>query len=162
MYFCNLKFMNKTLQHISNESLTGYRKELVEKAKSAALKAYAPYSNFRVGAAVLMSDGKIYTGSNQENAAYGECICAERVSLLYATANNPDIAPKAMAIAAFNNSSFTEQIISPCGSCRQVLAEMEKRYNSPIELILYSTNSFVLVQSASDLLPLSFSDRIME
>ncbi|NCC98674.1 MAG: cytidine deaminase [Bacteroidia bacterium] len=154
--------MDKTLQHINSENLTGYRKELVEKAKSAALKAYAPYSNFKIGAAVLMSDGQIYTASNQENAAFGECICAERVTLLYATANNPDVAPKAMAIAAINNGSFTEQIITPCGACRQVFAEMEKRYKSPIELILYSTNESVLVNSAADLLPLSFSYGIME
>ena len=154
--------MHKTLQHINSKSLTGYHKELVEKAKSAALKAYAPYSNFRVGAAVLMSDGQIYTASNQENAAFGESICAERVTLLYATANNPDVAPKAMAIAAFKNGNFTEQIISPCGACRQVLAETEKRYNSPIELILYSTNESVIISSAADLLQLSFSYGIME
>lgn len=132
-------------------------KELIEKAKTATKTSYSPYSNFKVGAAVRMSDGRIFTGSNQENAAYGSCICAERVALLYACANADNAHPVSMAIAAFTNGDFTENFITPCGECRQVLAEMEVRFSTKIKLYLYGKKEVKTIESASELLPYSFS-----
>ncbi len=133
-------------------------KSLVESAKKMTEKSYAPYSGFNVGAAVLLSDGTIITGANQENAAYGECICAERVAMLYATANNPDVKPIALAVAAYTNGSFTKNCVTPCGSCRQVLAEMEKRFNTNIEIVMYGADHVCIADSAADLLPMEFND----
>ncbi|MCQ2335878.1 MAG: cytidine deaminase [Paludibacteraceae bacterium] len=133
-------------------------KELVELAKSMTNQSYAPYSKFNVGAAVLLSDGTIVTGSNQENAAYGECVCAERVALLYAAANHPDKKPVALAVAACSDGKFTENCVTPCGSCRQVLLEMEKRFDDKITIVMYGSTQVLTADSAKDLLPLEFTD----
>lgn len=130
--------------------------KLIELAKQATSTSYSPYSNFKVGAAVLMSDGKIFTGSNQENAAYSACLCAERVALLYACANAGDSYPISMAIAAYQNGDFTENVITPCGECCQVLIEMEKRFSTKIKLYLIGRNEVKALESASELLPYAF------
>lgn len=130
---------------------------LVEKAKQMTLKSYAPYSHFNVGAAVLLSNGETVTGANQENAAYGECICAERVALLYATANYPDAKPVAIAIAAQTNGSFTDKCVKPCGSCCQVMAEMQNRFGQNIEIVMYGESEVWIASSVQDLLPLTFN-----
>ena len=130
--------------------------KLIELAKQATSTSYSPYSNFKVGAAVLMSDGKIFTGSNQENAAYSACLCAERVALLYACANAGDSYPISMAIAAYQNGDFTENVITPCGECCQVLIEMEKRFSTKIKLYLIGRNEVKTLESASELLPYAF------
>jgi cytidine deaminase len=130
--------------------------KLIELAKLATRTSYSPYSNFKVGAAVLMSDGNIFTGSNQENAAYSACLCAERVALLYACANANDSYPVSMAIAAFKDGDFTEEIITPCGECCQVLVEMEKRFSHNITIYLYGKNETKTIKSAKELLPLAF------
>lgn len=130
--------------------------QLVEIAKQAVQTAYAPYSTFKVGAAVRMSDGRIYTGSNQENAAYSACLCAERVALLYACANAGDAHPISMAIAAYKDGDFTENVITPCGECCQVLAEMEKRFSTKIVLYLCSKNQIKVLDGAAELLPYKF------
>lgn len=131
--------------------------ELVEKAKQATNTSYSPYSNFKVGAAVRMADGRIFTGSNQENAAYSACLCAERVALLYATANAGNSYPISIAIAAQQNGDFTENVITPCGECCQVLIEMEKRFSTKIKLYLIGRNEVKTLESASELLPYAFS-----
>lgn len=131
--------------------------ELIEKAKQATSTSYSPYSNFKVGAAVRMADGRIFTGSNQENAAYSACICAERVALLYATANAGNSYPISIAIAAQQNGDFTENVITPCGECCQVLIEMEKRFSIKIKLYLIGRNEVKTLESASELLPYAFS-----
>ena len=130
--------------------------KLIELAKQATSTSYSPYSNFKVGAAVLMSDGNIFTGSNQENAAYSACLCAERVALLYACANAGDSYPISMAIAAYQNGDFTENVITPCGECCQVLIEMEKRFSHDITIYLYGKNETKTIKSAKELLPLTF------
>lgn len=130
--------------------------KLIELAKQATSTSYSPYSNFKVGAAVLMSDGNIFTGSNQENAAYSACLCAERVALLYACANAGDSYPISMAIAAYQNGDFTENVITPCGECCQVLIEMEKRFSTKIKLYLIGRNEVKTLESASELLPYAF------
>lgn len=135
--------------------------ELVERAKKMTKNSYAPYSHFQVGAAVLLSDGEIFTGANQENAAYGESVCAERVALLYATANHHDASPVAIAIAAYTNGKFTNECVTPCGSCCQVLAEMQKRFGSDIKVIMYGENEVCVASHIQDLLPLQFSGSIL-
>ena len=131
--------------------------ELIEKAKQATNTSYSPYSNFKVGAAVRMADGRIFTGSNQENAAYSACLCAERVALLYACANKGESYPIGIAIAAFQNGSFTENIITPCGECCQVLVEMEKRFGHNITIYLYGKKEVKKLESSKELLPFAFN-----
>ena len=130
--------------------------ELVLIAKESLKNSYSPYSNFKVGAAVRMADGRIFTGSNQENAAYSACLCAERVALLYACANAGDSHPVSIAIAAVQNGDFIENIITPCGECCQVLVEMEKRFSTKIKLYLIGRNEVKTLESASELLPYAF------
>ena len=130
--------------------------ELIEKAKLATNTSYSPYSNFKVGAAVRMADGRIFTGSNQENAAYSACLCAERVALLYACANAGDSYPTSIAIAAHQNGNFTENVITPCGECCQVLVEMEKRFGHAITIYLYGEKGVKKLESSKELLPFAF------
>jgi cytidine deaminase len=130
--------------------------ELIELAKQATTTSYSPYSKFKVGAAVRMSDGRIITGSNQENAAYSACLCAERVALLYACANANEAYPVSIAVAAYKDRDFTEEIITPCGECCQVLAEMEKRFGHDITIYLYGNKEVKKLESAKKLLPYAF------
>lgn len=130
---------------------------LVEAAREAALQAYAPYSEFRVGAAALLENGVTVTGNNQENAAYPSGMCAERVALFYAGAQYPDVPVKALAVAAWQNRAFAERI-SPCGGCRQVLLEVEKRYGKPVHVLLAGKHDVVVIRRAADLLPFGFDD----
>lgn len=120
-------------------------KELIEKAKNAAQRAYAPYSKIRVGAVVLLSNGTIIEGSNQECAAYGLCQCAERVALHYAHSTYPNLTIKKIAVASLDIPN-----ISPCGACRQVMVEL-----ASIEDFDVITESSVT--KASKLLPAAFT-----
>lgn len=138
------------------------KKELIESAKNATKTAYAPYSGFSVGAAVLLEDGTVVTGNNQENAAYPSGLCAERTALFYANSHYPNLAVKAVAIAAFNKGVFTKEPCAPCGSCRQVIVEVENRYSCPIEIIMYGEDKIYEVDSIRDLLPLSFGRDSLE
>lgn len=130
--------------------------ELIELAKNATKTSYSPYSNFKVGAAVRMADGRVFTGSNQENAAYSACLCAERVALLYACANANNSYPVSIAIAAYTNGNFTKNVITPCGECCQVLIEMEKRFGHEITIYLYGKKETKILRSAALLLPYAF------
>lgn len=136
--------------------LSEAEKMLIDLAKETALKAYAPYSLFRVGVALLLDNGQVVTGNNQENAAYPSGMCAERVALFYANANWPDLPVSCMAIAATSIDGYTPTPVAPCGSCRQVLLETETRFETPIRLLLYGEESVCIVDAASDLMPLSF------
>jgi cytidine deaminase len=129
--------------------------ELIESAIDATANAYAPYSYFNVGAAVLLKNGKIVEGSNQENAAYPLGLCAERVALFSANTQYPDTTVLAIAVAAVADGKQTD-MITPCGACRQVLLEVEKRYQSPIKILLCGRELIYVVESAASLLPLSF------
>lgn len=131
-------------------------KELFEKAVEAAKRAYAPYSNFKVGAAILLSNGKIVTGSNQENAAYPSGLCAERVAMFSANHQYPDVAPQIILLVAIDKDNKLVDFVSPCGSCRQVLSESEKRYQHPIKVILCGKDDFIIFNRISDLLPFDF------
>jgi len=132
-------------------------KELLLKAKEASQKAYAKYSKFNVGAAVLLEDGTHIIGSNQENAAYPSGLCAERVALFAAHANFPDVPFKTIAIYA-NTGNDSDSQLSPCGSCRQVMQEYEDKQKSDIKVILMDQNEMIReFNNCSDLLPLAFN-----
>jgi len=136
---------------------------LFKATKKAVNNAYAPYSRFRVGAAVLLADGSIYEGNNQENAAYPSGLCAERVALFYASSIHPDIAIKAIAVTIdYSNNENFDDIISPCGGCRQVIAEYEHKFSQPITVYLLGRAEKVcVVASMSELLPFYFSGDIL-
>lgn len=129
--------------------------KLVDAAISATDKAYAPYSSFLVGAAVLLENGEIVAGNNQENAAYPSGLCAERVALFYAGSRYPDQKVEAMAVAAFTGGKQVD-MITPCGACRQVMLEVENRYNHPFKVLLCGAEKIYMIEKASALLPLSF------
>ena len=130
---------------------------LVSAAKTIMKTAYAPYSKFKVGAALLLGNGEIITGSNQENIAYPSGLCAERVALFYAGANFPDEPVDTLCIVAKGELVPHDTILSPCGGCRQVMAETQVRQNKPYRVILVSQNDVTIVFiSATDLLPLAF------
>lgn len=132
--------------------------ELINQANQIALKAYAPYSKFRVGVAILMSNGEIYKGNNQENASYPVGICAERTALSYVHANFPDEIIIKIAISVLD----TDQTVSPCGICRQSLLEYETLQNQSIEIILHNTSdTVVIIPSASLLLPIQFEGKML-
>ncbi|MDR1516567.1 MAG: cytidine deaminase [Dysgonamonadaceae bacterium] len=137
-------------------------KKLINEAKRVALAAYAPYSGFKVGAAVLLESGQIVTGNNQENAAYPSGLCAERTAIFYATANFPAQKVEAVAIAAFHNGEFTQDVIPPCGACRQVLLEVENRFKNSIKILMYSQKDVYVANSVRDLLPLSFGEEMLK
>jgi cytidine deaminase len=128
----------------------------IETAVISSKQAYAPYSEFNVGAAVILANGQIVTGNNQENAAYPSGLCAERVALFYAGAQYPDIPVEAIVVVATKNE-VVQPHISPCGACRQVLLETEKRYKQPIRILMCGNDVGYAVDSAESLLPLSFS-----
>lgn len=138
------------------EDLTHSQIVLVEKATDAARNAYAPYSGYHVGAAVLLENGEIFTGNNQENAAYPSGLCAERVAIFFAGSQYPGIPVTSIAITAIRNGLIQTDPVSPCGGCRQVLTEKESEGNKPMEVILYGTEKIQVIGSATDLLPLPF------
>ena len=132
------------------------QKKLIDAAKAATGKAYAPYSGYHVGAAALLANGEIIAGNNQENAAYPSGICAERTTLFYANASRPDVAVVAIAIIAYHNGDFVKDVCTPCGACRQVMLEVENRSAGPVKVIMCSRDKAYVVESVKDLLPLSF------
>ena len=131
-------------------------KGLIVMAREAAEKAYSPYSEFQVGAALLLENGELFTGSNQENAAYPSGLCAERVALFYANAKNPGVAIKHLVIVAKNKNGYVKTPISPCGACRQVMLETEKRQTTPMQVWLVGESTVYNIPAAIDLLPLAF------
>ena len=133
-------------------------KELIDLAKDATETSFSPYSNFCVGAAVLLENGKIIQGSNQENASFTTGTCAERCAMFYANAQYPGVAVSAIAIAAKKrNGAFTNVPISPCGACRQVLAEVEHRQTKPYKVLLYGAKEIYSFDTMACLLPFQFN-----
>ena len=154
--------MNKTLA-INYQEFNHYRdldpkvQELVHKAYEIAEKAYAPYSNFHVGAILEMEDGSVISGSNQENIAYPSGLCAERVALFYAGAQFPGKEIKRIVVVAKGDLIGKDDCLSPCGSCRQVIAESERRQNTEIEIYLISQSGKTFIfSSIKDLLVFPF------
>ena len=142
----------------SYDELPALDRQLIDRAKSACSSSYAPYSHFHVGAAVLLENGEIINGSNQENAAYPSGICAERCTIFYANSRYPESAVLALAIAASTApGEFLSSPITPCGACRQVLLETQRRFNSPMRILLYGTSQVLVFNSIDTLLPFQFT-----
>jgi cytidine deaminase len=134
-------------------------RELIFAAKESAINAYAPYSKFRVGAAVKLESGIIVTGSNVENAAFPSGICAERNALSNSVSNHHNDKPLALAIVALTEDGQTDEPVPPCGNCRQVIAEEEFRSGTPIRIILSGRNKTIIIESIGSLLPLQFNKK---
>ena len=148
-------FSNKSELHVKDA-------DLLDIAHQAAKNAYAPYSHFKVGAAILLQNGEIISGNNQENAVYPSGMCSERVALYYAAAKFPDIPFTKIAITAIGTEKEVCNPVPPCGSCRQALLEYELKFKQPIEVIMAGEKGEVFIaKSVSDLLPLSFSDKFI-
>ncbi len=135
---------------------------LLNAARDQVYNAYAPYSRFRVGAALRLSNGLLFTGNNQENAAFPLGSCAERVVCGYAKALHPYENIEAIAVYVSPADFELDQAVSPCGGCRQLLLEYELNQNSPIKLIMQANESaIILVPSAAALLPLHFHGKLL-
>lgn len=144
------------------DELSEQEQKLINGAISATSKSYSPYSNFAVGAALLLFNGTEIHGANQENAAFPVGLCAERSAIFAAQSTQPDQPITTIAIAARNGYGFTKNPIVPCGSCRQVLLEMEDRYKKPIRILLYGTEGVYVINSVKDILPLQFVGESMK
>lgn len=140
---------------VYKESCPEEYKELCRAASEITRNAYCRYSDFAVGAAVLLNNGEIVCGSNQENVAFPSGTCAERTALFYACSTYPEVGVKAMAVAARNKGIPLEEFITPCGACRQVISEVIKRYQSDFDVILIGRETTIRVK-ASQLLPFAF------
>lgn len=139
------------------ENLTKDDEDLLDKAFEALENAYSAYSGFSVGAAVLLANGVVVKGNNQENAAYPSGLCAERVAIFSASANYPGVAIKAIAIAAKSQTMLINSPVTPCGACRQVMVEFENHLDSNMRVIMSGASGPVVVtESAHDLMPLVF------
>lgn len=141
----------------SADELNEADKALLLAARKATELAYAPYSNFFVGAVALMANGESVSGTNQENASYPVGICAERVLLSVAATRYPGVGIDALAISYHNKNGESNHPVSPCGICRQTLAEYEERTHQSIRVILGGMSGEVyMLQKAGELLPLGF------
>ena len=143
------------------DELSQSDRELVSAAMEATKGSYAPYSKFRVGAAARLANGLVFTGANQENAAYPSGLCAERTTLFAANAQYPDQPVLALAIAARKGNRFMSTPISPCGACRQVISGVEDRFGHPVRILLYGTEGIYECNGIDALLPLRFVDSDM-
>lgn len=139
---------------LSHAELSEQDRRLEQLAIEAAKKAYAPYSKFLVGSAVLLANGQIVTGSNQENAAYPSGTCAERTALFWAASQWPDVPVERMIVVAFNEAGRVP-VISPCGSCRQVIMETATRFH-PFPILLAGGSEVIVLEDCRLLLPFGF------
>lgn len=141
------------------EELTDAEQHLVKLAIEATGRSYAPYSHFCVGAAVLLANGEEVIGCNQENAAYPSGLCAERTAIFAAGAQYPDVPVEVLAIAARGtDGELTDEPTGPCGPCRQVVIETEKRSKRKIKILLYGRRHIYVIDGIGQLMPLSFSE----
>ncbi len=147
------------IQELSFDELAPEYAKLVEVGRQATERSYAPYSHFRVGAAILLDNGEVVAGCNQENAAYPSGTCAERTACFYAHAQYPGSRMEAIAIAARGvDGTFLENPISPCGGCRQALIEYENLAGKPMKVLLVGADKIYAVPSVKALLPLAFTE----
>lgn len=136
--------------------------KLVQNATEARKTAYAPYSNFNVGVALLLENGKMISGSNQENAAYPSGICAERVTIWKAASDYPNVKVLKLVITANSNNRIVDSPVSPCGACRQTLFEYESKQEEFIEIyFMGETGKIFKTDSLKDLLPVAFSKNLL-
>lgn len=161
------KEIKTIIKECGYDEFTDVQRRLVDAARKVSLRSYAPYSKFHVGAAILMDNGEICVGSNQENAAYPSGICAERTAAYHASAVYPDVPMRKIAIAAWTRTGCPDSVedagcfqkapISPCGACRQALLEYEARFGE-IEVILYGADCCYILPSVASLLPFCFTE----
>ncbi len=150
-----LKINYAEVEH-ENE-LSVEEQNLLQKARIACAMAYAPYSQFSVGAALLLDNGVVVTGNNQENVAFPSGLCAERVAIFSAGANYPDAAIKTIAITCKSKQFLVDQPLSPCGACRQSMSEYEIRHHKNIRILLQGEQGKIrIINSIADLLPFMF------
>lgn len=145
------------------QELSAEDQSLCLKAEEALSSSYSPYSNFKVSAAVRLSDGKIITGSNQENMAYPSGLCAERVALFTVGAAHPEAIVESMVITAHTHNFKIEQPVTCCGACLQVMAEFERKQNKEITVLFYCLDGQILkIKGMRNLLPFGFvEDRLL-
>lgn len=141
---------------VYDESCPEEYKELCQAAWLVTKNAYCVYSGFAVGAAVLLNNGEVVCGSNQENVAYPSGLCAERTALFAACSTYPEAGIKAIAVAACQQGVEVDEFVTPCGSCRQVMLEIVQRYHADFDVIMLGRKRSVVIK-ASQLLPLAFS-----
>ena len=142
----------------STEELSAWQKNLIEKSVEAQSSSYSPYSHFKVGAAILLDDGSIVLGSNQENAAYPSGLCAERVAVFSCGVMHPSKKINAIAISASTDKFDLNELLAPCGACRQSMLEYEHRQDEEIKILLKGVDAQVVeFESVEDLLPIPFN-----
>ena len=154
-----MKRKNQNIEYhevYSADELDSLESRLVSKAKAAAKRAYAPYSDFKVGAAVWLENGEIITGNNQENSAFPSGNCAEVSALNTASGLFPAVPVKIIAIAAFYNGKYLSLPVSPCGNCRQVMLETQTRHEKNIRVILFGSDLIRIIDDVNNLLPFPF------
>ena len=152
-----------TVKVCTADELSPSDREIVDAARAATANSYAVYSHFNVGAAVRLADGTIVCGTNQENAAYPSGLCAERTTLFWANSQYPALAVEAIAIAARTEQGELDRPIPPCGACRQVILETEKRFDKAMRIILYGAKEcYIIEDGIKALLPLSFDAGFLE
>ncbi len=141
----------------SSNELPERERRLLEKAFEASGNAYAKYSNFNVGAALLLDNGVIVTGSNQENAAYPSGLCAERTAMFHAGSQYPEASMLMLAIVAVKDGAVTDKPAFPCGACRQVMMEYQRRSGKPMQIVIGGLDEIIVFDGADALLPFAFS-----
>ena len=147
----------------SIEELSVEDNSLMLAAVAARKKAYAPFSNFQVGAALLLENGTVVTGNNQENASYPSGLCAERVAMFYAGANFPSITIKLIAISATSINHVVDKPAAPCGNCRQSMSEYEVKQKQDIPILMMGETGEVLKCNAiASILPLAFDSSFLD
>ena len=151
------KSMEGFMTYANENLLAPHFLKLIHHARKATETSYSPYSNYRVGAALLLEDEQIFSGSNQENASYPAGLCAERVALFYAAASHPGSVIRAIAVVARAGDDPQFKPVAPCGICRQALLEYEIKQNSPIQVGFQSQNGqWIIAESSRMLLPFCF------
>lgn len=145
-----------SLHAVEASDLSEIQNQLIARAKAAAARAYAPFSEFQVGCAVLLDNGTIVEGNNQENAAFPSGLCAERVALFYAGAQFPEARVNMLAVTAISSKYEVPELLCPCGACLQVMAETEKRSGNKMDILLHSHLRTYLANGVEQFLPYSF------
>jgi cytidine deaminase len=148
-------------EYTGPEELSKEDQLLLNEAIKASKHAYAPYSHFSVGAALMLDTGEIITGNNRENASFPAGVCAEHTAVAYAGAKYPGSVITSIAICARKGKDFTDIPVSPCGKCRQVLSEEEDRSGKKIKIILYGRSGIYVINGIENLLPLRFNSEVI-
>ena len=150
--------VSATIHAYTYDELPAEYKELVDIAKEMTKTSYSPYSRFSVGAALRLSDGTIVRGCNQENAAYPSGLCAERTAMFAASANHPGVPFESLAVVCSRDGKLMPNPGSPCGACRQVMAQYEREAKRPLRIILGSGGPILVFEGVESIMPLIFND----